>query len=346
VNAEQPNPLAELVKARIREFMREPGYVFWVFGFPLLLAFGLGLAFREKRPELPRVAVVAEADPARTRALFTSPLVIAERLPAQAAERALGRSKIDLVVDARGPELVLRLDPAQERARLARAVADDVLQRGAGRHDPIAVREQTVSEHGSRYIDFLLPGLIGLNLMGSSMWGIGFNLVLARKRRLLRRYAVTPMRQSHFLLAYFFSRSTFLVLELALLVGFGKLIFDTTIQGSVFSLVVTAFLGAAAFAAISLVVGARLDNTEVANGWMNFVQLPMWIVSGSFFTYERFPDFLQLPIRLLPLTAVTDALRAIYNDGASIGALGFELGVLSAWSVVGFVIALKTFRWQ
>ena len=342
----QPNPLGELVKTRLREFMREPGYVFWVFGFPLLLAFGLGLAFREKKPEVPRIAVVAEADPARTRALFQSQLLEAESMPAQAAERALGRSKVDLIVDARGPEVVMRLDPTQEKSRLARVVTDDVLQRGGGRRDPVAVREQPVSEHGSRYIDFLLPGLIGLNLMGSSMWGIGFNLVLARKRRLLRRYAVTPMRHSHFLLAYFFSRSTFLALELALLVGFGKVIFDTTIQGSIPGLVVTAFLGAAAFAAISLVVGARLDNTEVANGWMNFVQLPMWIVSGSFFSYERFPEWLQLPIRALPLTAVTDALRAIYNDGASLAGLGFELGVLATWSVVGFAIALKTFRWQ
>jgi ABC-2 type transport system permease protein len=346
MSAPQPHPLKELIKTRLREFLREPGYVFWVFGFPLLLAFGLGLAFREKKPEPPRIAVVAEADPARTRALFQSPLVHAESLPAREAEHALGRSKVDLVVDARGAEVVMRLDPTQERARLARALADGVLQAGAGRRDPLAVREQAVSEHGSRYIDFLLPGLIGLNLMGSSMWGIGFNLVLARKRRLLRRYAVTPMRHSHFLLAYFFSRCTFLALELALLVGFGKLIFGTTIQGSIPGLVVAAFLGAAAFAAISLVVGARLDNTEVANGWMNFVQLPMWIVSGSFFTYERFPEWLQLPIRILPLTAVTDALRAIYNDGASLAGIGFELGVLAAWSALGFAIALKTFRWQ
>jgi ABC-type multidrug transport system permease subunit len=338
--------LGELIKTRLREFMREPGYVFWVFGFPLLLAFGLGLAFREKTPEPPRIAVVAEADPARTRALFQSPLLTAQALPAREAEHALGRSKVDLIVDARGADVVMRLDPAQERGRLARALAADVLQAGAGRRDPLTVRDQAVSEHGSRYIDFLLPGLIGLNLMGSSMWGIGFNLVLARKRRLLRRYAVTPMRHSQFLLSYFFSRSTFLALELALLVGFGKLVFDTTIQGSLLGLVVTAFLGAAAFAAISLVVGARLDNTQVANGWMNFVQLPMWIVSGSFFTYERFPEWLQLPIRLLPLTAVNDALRAIYNDASSLAGIGFELGVLAAWSLLGFGIALKTFRWQ
>jgi ABC-2 type transport system permease protein len=340
------HPLAELVKARLREFLREPGYVFWVFGFPLLLALGLGIAFREKKPELPRVAVAAEADPARTAALFASKSVLAERLPRQDAERALARSRVDLLVDSTADGIVLRLDPAQDSSRLARALVEDVLQRGAGRRDPLLVREQHVSEVGSRYVDFLLPGLIGLNLMGSSMWGIGFNLVLARKRRLLRRYAVTPMQRSHLLLAYFFSRSIFLALELTLLIGFGKLIFGTAIQGSLLDVVLLSVVGAASFAAISLVVGARLDNTEVANGWMNFVMLPMWILSGSFFSYERFPEWLKLPIRLLPLTAINDALRAVYNDAASLAGVGFELGVLVGWCVLGFAVALKTFRWQ
>ena len=341
-----PHPLAELIKARLREFMREPGYVFWVFGFPLLLALGLGIAFRERGPELPRVAVVTTGEHRRTAALFESKSLIAQRLPRAEAERALARTKVDLLVDAAHGDVVLRFDPTQERSRLARVVVDDVLQQGAGRTDPLHVEERPVSEVGARYVDFLLPGLIGLNLMGSSMWGIGFNLVLARKRRLLRRYAVTPMHRSHFLLAYFFSRSIFLALELSLLIGFGKLFFGTHIRGNPLDVALLGVAGAASFAGISLVVGARLDNTEVANGWMNFVMLPMWILSGSFFSYERFPEWLRLPIRLLPLTAVNDALRAVYNDGASLFGVGFELAVLATWGVVGFSVALKTFRWQ
>jgi ABC-2 type transport system permease protein len=340
------HPLAELVKARLREFLREPGYVFWVFGFPLLLAVGLGLAFRERPPEAPRVVVVAEADPARTAALFAERALVAERLPRAEAERALARTKVDVLVDTEPSGVVLRFDPAQERSRLARVLVADALERAAGRRDRLHVRESTVTEVGRRYVDFLVPGLIGLNLMGSSMWGIGFNLVLARKRRLLRRYAVTPMRHYHFLLAYFFSRAIFLVLELGLLIGFGKLVFGTTIHGSPLDVVLLGAVGAASFAGISLVVGARLDNTEVANGWMNFVMLPMWILSGSFFSYERFPAWLKLPIRLLPLTAVNDALRAVYNDGASLFGVGPELAVLAAWGVLGFGVALKTFRWQ
>ena len=340
------SPLAELIKARLREFLREPGYVFWVFGFPLLMAFGLGLAFRDRAPEPPRVAVVA-ADPELERALLSSKRLRAERMARDEALRALARTKIDLVLDRRGgtaPELFY--DAGQERGQLARAIVADELERAAGRRDSLAISEKVISEPGSRYVDFLIPGLIGLNLMGSSMWGIGYNLVLARKRRLLRRYAVTPMRRSHFLFAHFVARSLFLALELTLLVLFGKLVFGTVVQGSLLGLALTSIVGAAAFAAISLLIGARLDNTEIANGWMNFVMLPMWILSGSFFSYERFPDWLHLPIQLLPLTALNDALRAIYNDGASLFDCSFQLGVLLLWGALGFIVALRTFRWQ
>ena len=242
--------------------------------------------------------------------------------------------------------MVFKFDSAQEKSLLARALTSEVLERAAGRTDRVPLQERKVSEKGSRYVDFLMPGLIGLNLMGSSMWGIGFNLVLARKRKLLRRYAVTPMSRTHFLLSYFFSRSTFLVLELLALIGFGRLVFGTVVQGSVLALLVAAALGASAFAGIGLLIGARLSSTEVAGGWMNFVQLPMWLLSGSFFSYERFPEWLQLPIRLLPLTAVNDALRQVYNEAAGLSAVGFELLVLAGWSLLGFAVALKVFRWQ
>jgi ABC-2 type transport system permease protein len=347
-DSESPNPLKELIKSRIREFLREPGYVFWVFGFPLLMAIGLGMAFRSKAPEPPRIAVT-EAVPAETaQALVNSPRLHAERLARPEAERQLARTKVDLVVDQPDPNghIVFKLDSAQEKSLLARAITEDLLQRAAGRQDTVKIDEHRVSEKGSRYVDFLLPGLIGLNLMGSSMWGIGFNLVLARKRKLLRRYAVTPMRRSHFLLSYFFSRSMFLVLELAVLIGFGRLVFGTQIQGSIAGLLGASLLGAAAFAAIGFLIGARLSSTEVAGGWMNFVQLPMWLLSGSFFSYERFPHWLQLPIRFLPLTAVNDALRRIYNESGTLSSIGFELAVLFAWALFGFGVAIKAFRWQ
>jgi len=344
------SPLWELTKTRLREFLREPGAVFWVFVFPMLMAIGLGVAFRSRPPDLPRVGVVmgaaaVEHDPG-ARSLFESKRVRAERFRSEEAERALAAGKVDLVVEWDGKKPVFHFDPTYERGPVARLVASDVLQTAAGRKDPLTIDEKNSTEPGSRYIDYLLPGLIGMNLMGSSMWGVGYNLVVARKRRLLRRYAVTPMRRGHFLLSYFFSRLLFLGLELGVLLGFGALVFGTVVRGSYATLGLIAFLGAAAFAAVSLVVGARVENTEVANGWMNFVQLPMWVLSGAFFSYERFPEWLHGFIRLLPLTALVDGLRAVSNAGATLADSAPQILVMSVWCAAGFFVALRTFRWQ
>ncbi|HEX9621343.1 MAG TPA: ABC transporter permease [Polyangiaceae bacterium] len=344
--AEGESALVELVKTRLREFWRERGIIFWVFGFPILMAVGLGLAFRSRPLELSRVAVVASERSTEVTALLESERVEAALMDEASARRSLGRAKVDAIVKWQGGQPTYLLDPMQEGGARARLVADEVLERAAGRKNVLQAKEEAVSERGSRYIDFLLPGLIGLNLMGSSMWGVGYNLVVARKRRLLRRYAVTPMRRSHFLLSYFFSRSFFLVIELAFLLAFGALVFDTTVQGSYVAFTLVAFVGAASFAGISLLIGARVENMESANGWMNFVQLPMWVLSGAFFSYERFPEWLHAPIRLLPLTALVDGLRAIFNDAAGLLSTWPQILVLAVWGAAGFAVALKTFRWQ
>jgi ABC-type multidrug transport system permease subunit len=354
------HPLIELIKARLREFYREPAIVFWVFGFPLLMAIGLGVAFRSKVQPLPRVAVVraeAEAEANATPkdaeqaaelegSLLTSRRLQGVLLHQAEAQRQLARARVDLVVTVAPGHAEFLFDPKNDSGLGAKLIADDVLQSAAGRKNVLATSQNAVTRKGARYIDFLIPGLIAMNLMGSSLWGVGFNMVVARKRRLLRRYAVTPMRRSHFLLSYVASRSLFLLMELATLVGFGVLLFGTQVQGSWLTLGLFSFLGAGAFAGISLVVGARLDNTESATGVLNFIQLPMYVLSGSFFSYERFPEWLHFPIELLPLTALTNGLRAIYNEGAGFSDLGFEAAVLFAWGTAGFLVAKRTFRWQ
>ncbi|HEU4578007.1 MAG TPA: ABC transporter permease [Polyangiaceae bacterium] len=348
----RPHPLWELTKARLREFGREKGTIFWVFGFPLLMAMALGLAFRSTPPERPRVAVVlppalaADSPAARAlRGLLDSPQLQTEQLSREQAQRDLARAKVDLLVEWDGDRPVYRFDPMQQRSALARALAADVQERALGRQDRLAIAEAPVSEHGARYIDFLLPGLIGMNLMSSSMWGIGYALVLARKRRLLRRFAVTPMKRSHFLLSYFLSRSFFLLLEMVVLLVFGRLVFGVEVRGSHALVLGVGFLGAASFAGLGLVIGARVENTEAASGWMNFVQLPMWLLSGTFFSYERFPEWLQGPARLLPLTALNDGLRGAFNDAGSLWDLRRSVAILAAWCGLTFVTSGRMFRW-
>ncbi|NRA36473.1 MAG: ABC transporter permease [Polyangiaceae bacterium] len=342
---ERYSPLAELIKTRLREFFREPGMVFWVFALPVLMAVGLGLAFHTREPELPRIAIVNQGPMGLSQALTTATNLNATLTNEAEARRGLRRAKFDLVVDLGGALPVLTRDPAQARSALAQIRTEDALQRAAGRQDTLQFKVKSVLAPGNRYMDFLLPGLIGLNVMGSSLWSVGFNLVVARKRKLLRRYAVTPMLRWQFLTSYFCARSVFLIAEMSVLLVVGALFFGTILQGSLLAFALLAAAGAASFASISLFVGSRLDNTEVANGWVSAVQLPMWILSGVFFSYERFPEWLHGPIQLLPLTALNDALRAIFNEGAGLLAVGPQLAVLLAWGAAGFIFALKRFRW-
>lgn len=346
------HPLVELTRARLLEVLREPGTIFWIFGFPVLMAVGLGVAFREQPPEPARIGIVSDApDGPRARALLVdAPHIVVVDLPAAGVERALARTEVDVVVRMdetyRPPTLTYRFDPMRPEARLGRQLADDALQRSLGRRPAARVRELTDAPDGGRYIDFLLPGLIGLNIMGGSMWGLGYAMVQARRRRLLRAFAVTPMRRSHYLASYGLSRLVFLILEVGALVGFGWLVFDVGVAGSWLSLASLSLVGAAGFSGIALLLSCRTDSAEVVSGLMNLVMLPMWLLSGSFFNYERFPELMHGPIKALPLTALNDALRVIMNDGGGLTQVVPELAVLTIWGVVGFVLAARWFRWQ
>jgi ABC-type multidrug transport system permease subunit len=339
-------PLVELTHARLREFLREPEALFWVFAFPVLLALALGLAFRGKAPDKIPVGIAEGPNAAATaEALGRSPGLVARVYPAGTGREALRTGKISLFVEEEGGP-VYRFDPTRPDARAARLEVDDALQRAAGREDPILPREARVMEAGSRYIDFLVPGLLGMNLMGTGMWGLGFSIVNARVRKLLKRLAATPMRRSEYLLSQMLARLVFLVFEVAILVGFGWLAFGVAVRGSIIALAVVSLLGAASFSGLGLLISSRTKTIEGVSGLMNFVMLPMWLLSGTFFSWERFPEAVHPVIRALPLTALNDALRAVMTEGRSLSALGLELGVLTVTGVVSFLVAVRVFRWQ
>ena len=341
------HPLVQLTLVRYREFFREPEAVFWVFIFPVLLTAGLGIAFRNQGPErTPVVIVEGEGATAVLERLGRSPDLEAEVLPDTAAARALRTGKVDLVV-APGPGGVeYRFDPDRPEGRIARLQVDDALQRGAGRTDPVAVSERRVSEPGSRYVDFVVPGLLGMNLMGSGIWGLGFSIVDARRKKLLKRMIATPMSRTQFLASFVLSRLTMLIIEVAALLGFALLVFGVPVRGSVLSLFTICLLSALAFGALGLLLASRTRTIEGASGLMNLVMLPMWIFSGVFFSASRFPDPLQPFIQALPLTAVNDALRASMLEGAGWTRLGPELAIIAGWLVVTFALAVRLFRWR
>ena len=342
--------LFELILVRMREFIREPEAVFWTFVFPLLLAAGLGVAFRNRAPETVRVGLVAPESVAQqtTVALAQERTLIVESLADDsAAARALRVGEVALVIvrDSVGG-VEYRFDSSRPEARSARLLANEALQRGSGRPDPIAVRETAISEPGSRYIDFLIPGLLGLNIMGSGVWSIAFSIVTARNKKLLKRLVATPMSRTEYLLSFLLWRLVFLVAEVSVLVGFGSLVFDVPVRGSVVTLAVVCLVSALTFSAIGLLVSSRAKTVEAVSGLANLVMLPMWIFSGVFFASSNFPESVQPVIRALPLTASVDALRATMLQGASLASVAGQLGVVAVWLVVAFTVALKIFRWR
>ena len=342
------HPLVQLTRVRYREFFREPEAVFWVFIFPVLLAAGLGIAFRNRAPEQASVAVVAVDTSA---ARLTETLRKAQGLDVMAvsdsaAAEALRTGEVDLVLVPSRDGVQYRYDDTRPESRVARLVVDDALQRAAGRRDPVPARERLLHERGSRYIDFLVPGLLGMNLMGSGIWGVGFAIVDARKKRLLKRLIATPMSRPQYLASFVLSRLTLLVIEVGLLLGFGALVFGVPFRGSLLVLVTICVVSSLAFTSLGLLVSSRVQTMEGASGLMNLVMLPMWIFSGVFFSASRFPDSIQPFIQALPLTAVVDALRANILRGAGWEAVAPELGVVLAWLVVSFLLALRLFRWR
>jgi ABC-type multidrug transport system permease subunit len=238
-----------------------------------------------------------------------------------------------LVVPGEPP--AYRFDPTRAESRLARLAVDQALQRGGGRKDLWTAREDRVTVPGSRYIDWFIPGLIGLNIMGTSLWSVGYAIVQSRTRKLLKRLVATPMDRGQYLLAHMLARLVFLGLEVAPLLVFGWIVFGVPVRGSLAALIAIAFLGAASFGGIGLLIASRARTVEAVSGLMNAVSVPMWVLSGVFFSSANFPASKQPFIRALPLTALNEAMRAVMLDGDS-SCRGPPLAVLAAWGVVSY----------
>ena len=356
------SPLLALYLTRLREFYRQPARIFWVYGFPIVLALVLGLAFENKPPETIAVDLIADANaPALPDSLTAEPaaeatakssqspprplIAIVERPEAEALKR-LRTGKTPLVVERVGSRGVrYHYDKTRPEAVTARAAFDDALQRGYGRTDPVVTSEELVTEPGARYIDFLIPGLMALNTMGGGLWGVGFLLVNFRIAGLLKRFMATPMPRRDFLMAILGSRLTFLVPDVAILLALGTLKFGMPIRGSLWTLALLEFVGGLAFAGIGLLIASRARTTETVSGLMNLTMIPMWLLSGVFFSNERYPAVMQPLIQALPLTQLASGLRAILLEGAGVVEIAPALLILSAWGIGTFLVALRIFRW-
>jgi ABC-2 type transport system permease protein len=344
--AERPNPVVQLTLWRLREFLREPEALFWVFAFPIVLAFALGIAFKTRGPQDIRVGVVAGPGAEElARTLGAAPHIRASVYQPGEAHNRLRSGRVALVA-VPGEPVVFEYDSTRQESVVARLVVNNVLQQAAGRRDVRAIQDQRITEPGARYIDFLLPGLLGMNIMGTGMWGVGFGIVKTRNQKLLKRLLASPMKKRHYLMAQMLARLVFLGLEVGSLLAFGHLVFGVPVRGSLLAISVVVVIGALSFAGLGLLVASRTQTVEGVSGLMNLVMVPMWIGSGVFFSYANFPQTVQPFLKALPLTQLNDALRGVLIDGASLAHVSPLVVAMTAWTVVTFGVALKIFRWQ
>jgi len=342
-------PMTQLVLARLREFFREPEAVFWVYIFPILMVVGLGIAFRNQPAE--HVIVDVESGPqsaAIVKALSADSRFQVKTCDSQECRLRLRTGKTQLVVSAAGSPIAYQyqFDPSRPENLVARESVNNALQQAAGRVDPVKSTEKEFSEPGGRYVDFLVPGLLGMSLMGGGLWGVGFVTVDMRIRKLLKRFLATPMKKGDFLAAIMFSRMLFMIPEVLVLLLFARFVFHVYYYGSYATLILLIVLGATMFSGIGLLVASRAKTVEAVSGLMNVVMLPMWMLSGIFFSSDRFPAAAQPLIQILPLTPLINALRSVMLEGSSLASQASQIAIMAVWSVVSFAVALRIFRWQ
>ena len=340
------HPIVELTLARLREWVREPEALFWAFVFPIIMSVALAVAFpgQDRRPAI--VGVVEGPGSADVRgALDHRDNIVLRDVPSGDALRQIRDGDVHVVVVPGDPP-TYRFDPDRAESRTARLLVDDALKAAAGRQDPWAAREEPVAVAGSRYIDWLIPGLLGMNIMSTGMWGIGFSIVQARLRKLLKRLAASPMQRSHYLLAQMIARLVFLGPEALVPLGFGALALGMPINGSAVAITGVCVVGAMTFTGLGLLTASRVRTVEAISGVLNLTMVPMWVLCGIFFSSSNFPRAVQPLIQVLPLTALNDALRDVILEGATLGQVAPDLAILVTWAVGSFVFALKLFRWR
>ena len=343
MNSLELSSLYQLTMVRFRLLLREPEAIFWTFIFPILLAVGLGIAFRNRPADVLQVGATTTQ---LTQALNADKGLTAATLDESAGTKALATGSILLLAIQRPDGVAYKFDDTNPDARTARLLVDRAIQTAAGRREAVRPENELVHETGARFIDFVVPGLLGMNLMGSAMWGLGFSIVEARQKKLLKRLVASPMLRWQYLMSFLLSRLAMLVVEVAVFLEFARVAFGVPFRGSLAQLGLLCVLTSLAFSALGLLVASRARTTEAVSGLMNLVMLPMWILSGVFFSATRFPAAIQPLVRALPLTAAIDALRGNMLQGMNLGQLLTPVGILLAWFVVPFAVSLRIFRWR
>lgn len=360
-----------LIKAHFLEIIREPAVLFWGVVFPILMAWGLGIAFTKKTDLTRNVAIVRyygtehNADSSR---LFNFLQKNAEKkgqgyqivLKNQKlgnlsvtftetswpeAYKLLKKGNIAMIIEDHVDDIKYHFDPANSEALSLYQQVSNLFLYGPGAYAATESEIRPLTLSGTRYIDFLLPGLLCMGIMMSCTWGISYTLIDRRSKKLLRRMVATPMKKTNLLIALITARFTMNVVEGIILFLFAWFFFHVQIQGSILALIVIFLAGNIAFSGIAILLSSHTANPEVGNGIINAVVTPMMVLSGVFFSYHNFPDWSIPVIRHLPLTMLADAMRSVFNEGVGLASVYKEAVILTVTGIVCFIAGLKIFKW-
>jgi len=373
------NQLWQLISALFLEIVREPGVLFWGILFPILMSLGLGLAFTKKADVIRKVAVIninesltsgsensvvagflqknceknVSGKPDTWQWKYTirdeklgNSVFLFYKMKWDEAVKFLKRGTINVLLLGINDSVEYHFDPMNPDAQLTYLKLSSIVGKGAVQAVQSNTEIKPLTVTGTRYIDFLVPGLITMGVMMSSMWGISYGIIEKRSKKLLRRLVATPMKKSHFLIALITVRITMNFIESLVLFLFALFAFKMTIQGSISALILMFLAGNIAFAGIAVFVSSHTSNTEVGNGLINFVVFPLMILSGIFFSYQNFPEWSLPVIKNLPLTMLTDGIRSIFNEGAGYHDVALPILILLAVGILFFSVGLKIFKWH
>jgi len=364
-------PIIQLILIQFREFYREPGILFWAIVFPVLMAWGLGIAFTHKAEQKRDIAFIENHTQPDTlfRGIITNyakkdssskehflryvirsgnkktGFTVYRFIPStwEKSAKLLKQGSILIIIEEKEGKLFYHYDPFNNDAQLTYMQLSSFISKGKPLEPAAEIKPLT--QKGTRYIDFLVPGLIALNLMMSTMWGISYSLIEKRSKKLLRRMVATPMKKSSFMLSQLIARLVLNILEAFIVFIFAYFYFGITIQGNFIALIILYFAGMLCFTGISILVSSRTANTYVGNGLINAVVMPMMVLSGIFFSYHNFPDVVIPYIQALPLTILGDGIRSIFIEGAGFGEIFSPTIILSLIGILTFGVGLKIYKW-
>ncbi len=349
-----------LVTIQLKEFYREPGIIFWAFAFPIAIAGVLGIAFASKEVPETRVAIISTSHNANELVLkiekaFSNSaggnsnglgVIIPKILEEGDAIKALKRGEVNLLLkeDAQG-NLEFSFDPSNANAQRDYLLLSNALLSDAN-HNQAVSSIRKLDSKGTRYIDYLVPGMLAMGVMNSCLWGVGWNLIEMRMKKLLRRMSATPMNKLSFVLSFFFTRLVVTTVEVITFLTFTFTVFENAFFGSPLAAVLIFLTGNFAFACIGIFVGSRAQSSQVGNGLVNAFTFPMMVLSGIFFSYKNFPDIVLPVVRHLPLTLMADSLRATFIEGAGVGDALYACVILICIGLGFLTAGLRIFRWS